>query len=52
MGTAFDHPWRRTVAETDNMLFSGMTVNPACLPLDAAACRRQAPMLKRPAPAP
>ena len=25
---AFDHPWRRTVAKTDNVLFSGMAMNP------------------------
>lgn len=35
VGTAFDHPWRRTVAETDNVLFSSMTMNPARPHLDA-----------------
>ena len=35
VGTAFDHPWRRTVTETDNVLFSSMTMNPAQLHLDA-----------------
>ncbi len=35
VGAAFDHPWRRTVTETDNVLFSSMTMNPAQLHLDA-----------------
>jgi acyl dehydratase len=34
-GRAFDHDWRRTVTETDNVLFSSMTMNPARLHLDA-----------------
>jgi acyl dehydratase len=35
VGQVFDHPIRRTVTETDNMLFSTMTHNPAQLHLDA-----------------
>ena len=35
IGAAFDHPWCRTVTETDNVLFSSMTMNPAQLHLDA-----------------
>ena len=35
VGRAFDHPWRRTVTEMDNVLFCGMTMNPARLHLDA-----------------
>jgi len=35
VGAVFDHPWRRTVTETDNVLFSSMTMNPARLHLDA-----------------
>lgn len=35
VGQVFDHPIRRTVTETDNLLFSTMTHNPAQLHLDA-----------------
>lgn len=35
VGRAFDHELRRTVTETDNVLFSSMTMNPARLHLDA-----------------
>ena len=35
-GQVFDHPWTRTVTESDNVLFSTMTMNPAKLHLDAA----------------
>jgi acyl dehydratase len=35
VGRSFDHDWRRTVTETDNVLFSSMTMNPAQLHLDA-----------------
>ena len=35
VGQVFDHPIRRTVTETDNVLFSTMTHNPAQLHLDA-----------------
>lgn len=33
-GHVFKHPIRRTVTETDNVLFSTMTMNPAALHLD------------------
>ncbi len=36
LGQTFDHPIRRTVTETDNLLFSTMTHNPAALHLDEA----------------
>ncbi|MEO8132977.1 MAG: MaoC family dehydratase [Betaproteobacteria bacterium] len=35
VGMTFDHPWTRTVTETDNVLFSTMTMNPQPLHLDA-----------------
>ena len=35
LGMKFDHPWTRTVTETDNVLFSTMTMNPQPLHLDA-----------------
>ena len=35
VGQMFDHPIRRTVTETDNLLFSTLTHNPAQLHLDA-----------------
>jgi acyl dehydratase len=34
MGQVFEHPIRRTVTETDNVLFTAMTHNPALLHLD------------------
>ena len=34
VGRVFDHPIRRTVTETDNVLFTAMTHNPALLHLD------------------
>ncbi len=34
IGQVFEHPIRRTVTETDNVLFSAMTHNPAQLHLD------------------
>lgn len=36
VGQRFDHPVRRTVTETDNLLFTTMTHNPAMLHLDEA----------------
>ncbi len=36
VGQTFDHAIRRTVTETDNLLFTTMTHNPAQLHLDAA----------------
>jgi acyl dehydratase len=35
VGQRFDHLVRRTVTETDNLLFSALTMNPAALHLDA-----------------
>ncbi len=35
-GQVFDHPWTRTITESDNVSFSTMTMNPAKLHLDAA----------------
>jgi acyl dehydratase len=35
VGQIFDHPIRRTITETDNVLFTTMTHNPASLHLDA-----------------
>jgi acyl dehydratase len=35
IGQVFDHPLRRTVTETDNLLMSALTHNPAPLHLDA-----------------
>lgn len=35
VGQVFDHPLRRTVTETDNLLMSALTHNPAALHLDA-----------------
>jgi acyl dehydratase len=34
-GQRFEHPVRRTVTETDNLLFSALTMNPAAIHLDA-----------------
>ncbi len=34
IGQTFEHPIRRTVTETDNVLFTAMTHNPALLHLD------------------
>ena len=39
VGDRFDHPIRRTVTETDNVLFTTMTHNPAQLHLDEEYCR-------------
>lgn len=38
-GQIFDHPIRRTVTETDNVLFTTMTHNPAAIHLDAEYCK-------------
>ena len=35
VGQTFDHPIRRTITETDNVLLTTMTHNPAPLHLDA-----------------
>ena len=41
MGQIFDHAIRRTITETDNVLFSTMTHNPAPLHLDEEYCRTE-----------
>src|SRR5512137_148790 len=35
VGQRFEHRVRRTVTETDNLLFSALTMNPAAIHLDA-----------------
>ena len=39
VGQRFEHQVRRTVTETDNLLFSALTMNPAAIHLDAQYCR-------------
>jgi len=39
VGQKFEHAIRRTVTETDNILFTSMTHNPAFLHLDEEYCR-------------
>ena len=39
IGDRIDHPIRRTVTETDNLLFSTMTHNPQPLHIDAEAAK-------------
>ncbi len=39
VGQRFEHPIRRTVTETDNVLISTLTMNPASLHLDAEWCK-------------
>ncbi|WP_299323013.1 MaoC family dehydratase [Parasphingopyxis sp.] len=39
VGQTFDHPIRRTITETDNVLFTTMTHNPAQLHLDEEYCK-------------
>ena len=39
VGQRFEHDIRRTVTETDNLLFSTLTHNPAALHLDAEAAK-------------
>ena len=41
VGQVFQHPIRRTVTETDNVLFSAMTHNPALLHMDEEYCRTE-----------
>lgn len=41
VGQLFDHPIRRTLTETDNVLFTAMTHNPARLHLDEEYCRNE-----------
>jgi acyl dehydratase len=39
VGQRFRHKVHRTVTETDNLLFSALTMNPAALHLDAEYCK-------------
>ena len=39
VGQTFDHPIRRTVTETDNVLMTTLTHNPAALHLDAESMK-------------
>src|SRR5207253_890076 len=39
VGQAFAHKIRRTVTETDNVLFCSLTMNPAAIHLDAEYCK-------------
>ena len=39
VGQRFEHLVRRTVTETDNLLFSTLTMNPAAVHLDAEYCK-------------
>jgi acyl dehydratase len=39
VGQHFQHAVRRTVTETDNVLFSTLTMNPAAIHLDAEYCK-------------
>lgn len=41
VGQTFEHPIRRTITETDNVLFSALTHNPARLHLDEEYCRNE-----------
>ena len=41
VGQTFQHAIRRTVTETDNVLFTAMTHNPALLHLDEEYCRTE-----------
>ena len=41
VGHIFDHAIRRTITETDNVLFTTMTHNPAPLHLDEEYCRKE-----------
>jgi len=41
IGQLFDHPIRRTVTETDNLMFSALTHNPALLHLDEEYCKNE-----------
>ena len=43
IGQIFDHPIRRTITETDNVLFTTMTHNPARLHLDEEYMKNESP---------
>ena len=47
VGQVFQHPIRRTVTETDNLIFSTMTHNPAALHLDEEYCKNESEFGKR-----
>lgn len=47
VGRVFQHAIRRTVSETDNVLFSALTHNPAALHLDEEYCRRHSEFGRR-----
>ena len=47
VGQIFDHAIRRTITETDNVLFSTMTHNPAALHLDEEYCREHTEFRQR-----
>jgi acyl dehydratase len=40
-GTVYEHRYRRTVTEMDNMLFSNMTLNPQPLHIDRHFCETE-----------
>lgn len=41
IGQTFEHPIRRTITETDNLLFTALTHNPARLHLDEEYCKNE-----------
>ncbi len=41
IGQKFEHPLRRTITETDNLLFTALTHNPARLHLDEEYCKNE-----------
>ena len=41
VGPTFQHPIRRTITETDNVLFTALTHNPALLHLDEKYCKTE-----------
>jgi acyl dehydratase len=47
VGTVYEHRPGRTVTETDNVVFTTLTMNTQALHLDAAASERQAPFHRR-----
>jgi len=47
VGTVYEHRPGRTVTETDNVLFTTLTMNTQALHLDAAASEQQAPFHTR-----
>jgi acyl dehydratase len=47
IGTVYEHRPGRTVTETDNVLFTTLTMNTQALHLDAAASEQQAPFHTR-----